>query len=59
MNFFLFTGLFTQKWSRVDNLPFTFAGMASGDANGPQTTVLASKLSSTDVWKISRTGYAL
>lgn len=43
----------------MDNLPFTFDGMASGDANGPQTTVLASELSSTDVWKISYTGYAL
>lgn len=59
MNFFLFTGLFTKKWSRVDNLPFTFDGMASGDAKGPQTMPLASKLPSTDVRKISHTGYAL
>lgn len=34
------------------NLPFTFDEMASAKDNGPQTMVLVSELSSSDVWEI-------
>jgi hypothetical protein len=49
MKFFLSIGIFTQKCSRVDNLPFTFEGMNSGNDNDPQRRVLISDLSRTDV----------